>query len=78
MVDTAVDGIITINELGTIESINIAGLETFGYTREELIGQNVKVLMPEPYFGEHDGYLSNYRTTGRQDHRHWPRGDGQA
>lgn len=66
VVDSAVDGIITINEVGTIESVNIAGLDAFGYTREELIGQNVKVLIPEPYFGEHDGYLSNYRTSGRR------------
>ena len=65
VLDTAVDGIITINERGAIESINPAVQRLFGYTREELIGQNVNILMPSPYREEHDQYLENYRRTGQ-------------
>ncbi|MGO9984382.1 MAG: PAS domain S-box protein [Rhodomicrobium sp.] len=65
ILDTAVDGIITINERGTIERLNPAALKIFGYTTEELTGQNVKMLMPEPYHREHDQYLRNYRNTGQ-------------
>ncbi|HWB14611.1 MAG TPA: chemotaxis protein CheB [Pirellulales bacterium] len=64
MVDTAVDAIITINERGAINSINAATERMFGYLAGELIGQNVKMLMPPPYRDEHDGYLSRYRETG--------------
>lgn len=66
MVETAVDGIITIDERGTIETVNPAVQRLFGYRPEELVGQNVRMLMPEPYRAEHDGYLGRYRRTGER------------
>jgi PAS domain S-box-containing protein len=61
---SAATAIITIDDLGLIESINPATERLFGYGPAELIGQNVKVLMPEPYKVEHDGYIANYLGTG--------------
>jgi two-component system, LuxR family, sensor kinase FixL len=65
ILETAVDAIITIDQNGIIESANQATTRLFGYAASELIGQNVKILTPEPYRGEHDTYLRNYLRTGR-------------
>lgn len=64
IVEHVIDGIVAIDQVGTIEWVNVAVENIFGYTAEELIGQNVTVLMPQRYAVEHDGYLSNYMTTG--------------
>jgi PAS domain S-box-containing protein len=66
ILDSAVDGIITINERGIIEGVNPAARRIFDYGTEELLDQNVKMLMPEPYLSEHDQYLRNYRHTGQR------------
>lgn len=63
VINTAVDGIITINVRGIIESINPAGAKLFGYEAQEVIGENISILMPEPYRNGHDGYLKNYEKT---------------
>jgi len=63
IVDNIIDGIIAINEKGNIESFNKACEKIFGYRSEEVIGHNIKMLMPEPYHNEHDGYLQHYRAT---------------
>lgn len=62
--NTVLDGLITIDSRGIVQSFNRSAERIFGYTADEVIGQNVKILMPEPYHGEHDGYVRNYLDTG--------------
>ena len=64
IIENAIDGIITIDERGRIESINPAACKLFQYIPEEVIGNNITMLMPEPYKGEHDGYINRYQHTG--------------
>ncbi len=66
MLESAVDGIITIDSRGTITTVNPAAAKLFGYGQDEFVGRNVHFLMPEPEHSLHDGYLSNYRNTGRR------------
>ena len=66
ILETAVDGIITINERGLVESFNPAAERLFGYARHEMLGQNIKLLMPPPYREAHDSYLANYLETGEK------------
>lgn len=65
ILDNVVDGILTIDDRGCIESANPAATRIFGYGLDEMLGSNVSMLMPEPYRSEHDGYLRNYCDSGK-------------
>ncbi len=64
ILETAVEGIITIDERGIVESFNLAAERIFGFKAAEVIGKNISVLMPSPHHEQHDSYLANYRHTG--------------
>lgn len=66
ILDTVPDATVVIDVRGTMISFNRAAIRQFGYTEAEAVGQNVKILMPEPYQGEHDGYIHRYLTTGER------------
>ena len=66
IVDAAVDGIIVIDSHGIIEAINASALNMFGYREAEALGQNVKLLMPEPDRSRHDAYLERHLKTGER------------
>lgn len=66
IIETAIDGIITIDRKGIVETINPAALQLFGYEAHEVIGNNISMLMPEPDQSRHDGYIENYRKTGKK------------
>lgn len=63
--DHVVDGLITINEHGIVESMNPTAEKLFGYEASEVVGKNVKMLMPERYAIHHDRYLKKYLRTGK-------------
>ena len=65
VLDSVGEGIIAISEDGLIETFNPAAEQIFGYSGSEILGQNVSLLMPEPHRGQHDGYLTQYRITGK-------------
>ncbi|MBI1861525.1 MAG: response regulator [Deltaproteobacteria bacterium] len=64
IIDTAVDGIITIDARGMVQSFNPAAERLFQYKPEEVIGNTINNLMPSPYKEDHDRYMQNYLTTG--------------
>lgn len=66
VLNTVVDGIITIDRLGTVASYNRACETIFQYRSEEVIGKNIKMLMPGHYATAHDSYLANYNATGEK------------
>ena len=66
ILETTVDGIITIDEDGVVESFNPAAEEIFGYDAAEVVGENIKMLMPPPHHERHDEYLRSYHETGQR------------
>jgi PAS domain S-box-containing protein len=66
VVETAVDGVILIDAQGLIQMFNPACEKLFGYRADEVMGRNVKMLMPSPYRDEHDRYLDNFHRTGEK------------
>lgn len=66
IIATAIDGIITIDSMGIVESINPAALRLFGFEASEVIGNNISMLMPEPDKSQHDGYIESYKSTGNK------------
>jgi PAS domain S-box-containing protein len=61
---STLDPLVTIDAWGTIQAASNSVERVFGWTPEELVGQNIRVLMPEPHHSRHDGYLEHYRQTG--------------
>ncbi len=66
VVYSAVDGIVTTDERGTIQSFNPAAERMFGYTAEQVIGQNLGILMAQPDSERHDSYIRAYLEGGRK------------
>lgn len=66
ILETTVDGIITINVNGIIQSFNKAAERIFGYKEDEVLGENVNMLMPSPHHERHDQYINNYLRTGKK------------
>ncbi|MCS6926003.1 MAG: PAS domain S-box protein, partial [Candidatus Binatia bacterium] len=64
LIQTTQDAVIVIDRHSRIELFNPAAERIFGYTSAEVVGQHVRILMPEPYASEHDGYLARYEQTG--------------
>jgi len=63
---TVPDAMVVITERGIMQSFSPAAERLFGWSAAEVIGENVRILMPEPYRGAHDGYLDRYLTTGER------------
>ena len=64
ILDTVPEAMIVIDESGIITSFSAAAANLFGYQAEEVVGHNVKMLMPKPYHEEHDAYIGRYLRTG--------------
>jgi two-component system sensor kinase FixL len=66
ILDSIPDAMVVINERGLIQSFSLAAERLFGFTAADVIGKNVKILMPSPYREDHDGYIERYLRTGER------------
>lgn len=66
IVETSVDAIVVINSRGLIQYVNRAAIFLFLYKQEDMLGQNISMLMPQPDKAKHDGYIRNYQQTGKR------------
>ncbi|MCB1192849.1 MAG: PAS domain S-box protein [Leptospiraceae bacterium] len=66
IVESAVDAIVTVDRNGIILTFNQSACRIFEYSLGEIVGQNVKVLMPEPFRSKHDQFIQNYQETGEK------------
>lgn len=64
--DTMLDGLFVISDQGVIQEVNQAALKMFGYKRDELLGEKINCLTPEPHYSDHADYLQRYRETGEK------------
>jgi len=66
ILETVPDAMVVIDEQAAIRSFSATAVRLFGYEPDEVIGENVKILMPEPYREHHDGYMRRYLSTGER------------
>lgn len=66
ILDTVPDAMVVIDDHGCIQSFSAAAERLFGWTTAEVLGENVRLLMPQPYRDAHDGYLDRYHRTGER------------
>jgi len=66
IINVSISGFVVINDRRVVELFNPAAEKIFGYAAAEVIGNNVNMLMPEPYHGRHNGYVQNYLKTGQR------------
>ena len=66
ILDTVPDAMIVIDERGNIQSFSAAAERLFGHSAEQVIGKNIRIMMPSPYRESHDGYLERYLQTGER------------
>ena len=66
ILDSVPDAMVVINERGLIQSFSLAAERLFGFSAAEVLGKNVKILMPSPYHEDHDGYIDRYLRTGER------------